>query len=114
MVVEAFLVVSVASFNLPIMPWCPRSNQLVDDLQSRTLDVHRVNHFAFPEMCELTSVVCLDDLREVSEIGDCPANEIHGRVAADFFVRIDEPFSGCFVDHGVLVKPLAVRPGIAG
>ena len=68
MVVEAFLVVSVASFHLSIMTWRSRSKQLVNDLQSRTLYVHRVDHPGFPEMGEFASVVCLDDLREVSEV----------------------------------------------
>ena len=77
MVVEAFLVVSVASFHLSIMPWRSRSKQLVNDLQSCTLYVHGMNHLGFPEMGEFTSIVCLDNLWEVSEVGDCPANEIH-------------------------------------
>ena len=114
MVVEAFLVVSVASFHLSIMPWRSRSEQLVNDLQSCTLYVHGMNHLGFPEMGEFTSIVCLDNLWEVSEVGDCPANEIHSRVTAGFLVWIDEPLTRRFINHGVLIESLVISPGIAG
>ena len=78
MIVEAFLVISVASFHLSIVPWRSRPDQLVDDLQSCTLNVHRMNHFGFLEMSKLSSVVCLNDLWEVSEVGDRSVDEIHG------------------------------------
>ena len=86
MVVKAFLIVSVASFHFSIVPWRTRSNQLVNDLLSRTLNIHRVDHFCLFEMGKLSSVVCLNYLRKVSETGGRSANEVHRRVAADFFV----------------------------
>ena len=114
MVVKAFLVVSVASFHLSVVPRCPRPKQLVLDLQSCTLNVHWMDHPAFLEMSELTSIVCLNDFRKVSEIGNCSVNKIDRRVAADFLIWIDEPFSRRFVDHGILVETLLIRPDITG
>ena len=73
-----------------------------------------MDHPAFLEMSELTSIVRLNDLRKVSEIGNCSVNEIDRRVAADFLIWIDEPFSRRFVDHGILVEALLIRPDITG
>ena len=70
--------------------------------------------FGFCQMGELSSIICLENLWLVSEMGDCFFHEINGRIAALFHVRVDEPFAGGFVDHCILVELLWHASVVAG
>ena len=68
---------------------------------------------SFGCMGKLAAIVRLDRLREVAKISDGPPDKVDGRVAALLFVSVDEPFSGCLIDHGILKEPFTVAAHIA-
>ena len=47
-------------------------------------------------------------------MSNCKLYELNGVITAVFRERVDKPFSGSFINHGVLVKFLTVITGITG
>ena len=93
MVIEAFLIVSVASFDLAVMPRCSWANQLMLDLVTVTEHIKRMNSLGLGEMSKFHSVICLYRLGSISKENNCAFYEVDGRIAAVFFVGIDKSLS---------------------
>lgn len=65
-------------------------------------------------MSKLSTIICLDHLRCLAEVNDCPPCKVYGRVTASLIVGINETLSGRLVDHGILVKLFSACASIAG
>ena len=64
-------------------------------------------------MGEFTPIVGLDRLRRITKVDDGTFGEVNGRITALLLVGIDEPFSGCLINHCVLVKFISICTDIA-
>ena len=107
--IEALVVVPVASFHLAVMPWRSRLDELVPDAVVPAEPVQRVGSVGLSGMRELRPVVGLDGSWDVSEMLEGAQDEIKGAVAALLWICPDKAFAACFVNHGVLVVPSAER-----
>jgi hypothetical protein len=66
-IVKAFLIVSMASLDLAIMPRCSRTNELVFYMVLITEKIKRMNAFCFYKMREFCAVVGLDCLWSIAK-----------------------------------------------
>jgi len=114
MVVEPFLIVSVASLDLSVMPRRSRTNQLVLDLVTVTEYVKRMRALGIEEVSKFRAVVGLNCLGGVTKKGNGSLHKVYGRIATVFLVGIDKPLSGRFFNHRVLIKFLTVFPYVTG
>ena len=90
MSVKAVLIVSVASLDLAIVPWCSRTNKLVFNLIMGAEYVKGMYALGLGEMSKLHSVICLDRLGGIAKEDDCTFHEIYGGIAAVFLIGIDK------------------------
>ena len=111
-VIETLLVVTVTPLDLSVMPGGTGMDPLVLDAQRIAEDVQRMNTVRLLKVTELGSIICLEDLRPVFEVSNSTLEEIAGRVAALFHVRVNEVLFGGLVDDGVLVELLRNSPVI--
>ena len=114
MVIEPLLVVSVAAFNLAVMPWCLWPDCLVDNVKSTAKNIQRMDSICFLRVGKLSAVVRLDHFWRITKVNNCTLHKVYRTVAAGFLVGIDEPFSTRFFYHGILVEFFAVRTDITG
>lgn len=112
-VIETLLVVTVTPLDLSVMPGGTGADPLVLDAQRIAEDIQRMNTVRLLKVTELGSIICLENLRPVFEVSNSTLEEIAGRVAALFHVRINEALSGSLVDNSVLVELLRHLPVIA-
>ena len=77
MVIEAFLVVSVAAFNLAVMAWCAWTDPFVADFQLFTQNIEWMYTFGFLNMCKFSTIVSLKYIRLVSKVQDGTLQKIH-------------------------------------
>ena len=77
-VVETFLIVSVASLDFSIMPRRSRTDKLMLDLVTITEHIKRMNTLSIEEMSKLRTIIRLNDFRSISKEDDCPLYEIYG------------------------------------
>lgn len=94
----------MAAFDFSVVSWCPRSYQLMFDASLVTEKVEWMDSIRFHKMCELSTVVGLDDFRMIPKVLDRHLDEEDCCVRGLFTERIDKSFSAGFVDHRVLVK----------
>ena len=113
-VVETLLVVTMAPLDLSVMPGCTGADPLVGDTQLITEDIQRMNTVRLLKVAELGSIIRLENLRPVFEVSNGTLEEVAGREAALFHVRVNEALSGGLVDDGVLVELLRYLSVIAG
>ena len=92
-IVKAFLIVSVASLDLSVMPRGSRTNELVLNLVACTEYVKRMYALGFCKVGKFHTVIGLNDLRRIAEKDDCTFYEIYGRIAAVFLIGIDKTLS---------------------
>ena len=92
-IVKAFLIVSVASFDLAVMPWRSRTDKLMLNLVVSAEYVKRMRALGFCEMGKFSSVICLDRLGSVTEKDNSTLYKVYGRIAAVFLVSIDKTLS---------------------
>ena len=78
MVIEAFLIVSVTSFDFAIMPRSPGTNKLMLDLVTVTEHVKWMNTFCVEEMSKFCTIIRLNDFRSISKEDDCTLCKIYG------------------------------------
>ena len=107
--IEAFVVVSVTSLHLAVVPWCSRLDELVPDAVVPAEPVQRVGSVGLSGVRELRPVVGLDGSWDVSEMLEGAQDEIKGAVAALLRICPDKALAACLVNHGVLVVPSAER-----
>ena len=113
MVVEPFLVAPVATFYLAVVPWYCGANCLMGDMQFVAEYIQWMYALCLLCMVKFSTVIGLDNIRCVTEIDNCPLYKIYGAIAAVFFLGINEPLSGCFFYHCVLVEFFTIRARIA-
>lgn len=113
-IVESLLVVTMAAFHFPVVPGRLWPDRLVMDMQPHAQQVQWMYALRFGRMRKLRPVICLYRRRRIAEVNDGALHKVHGRIAAFLFVCAEEMFSGCLVDHGVLVELLSVRTDVAG
>ena len=77
-IVEAFLIISVASLNFSIMPRCSWTNKLMLDLVTVTEHIQRMNTLSIEEMSKLRTIIRLNDFRSISKEDNCTLYEIYG------------------------------------
>lgn len=70
MVIEAFLIVSVAAFYLTVMTWCAWTDPFMADFQLFTQDIEWMYTFGFLNMCKFNTIVGLKYIRLISEVKD--------------------------------------------
>lgn len=92
-VVEPFLIVTAASLNLSVMPWCPRPDQLVPDVIDAAEDVQGMNALRLGNVREFRTVIGLENGRRISKVCDRPLHEVDRGIAALFPVRVQEALS---------------------
>lgn len=68
MLVEASVVVSVTTFDLPVMSRSSRSNQLVLNTEFLTEEIERVNLFRLLEMGKLKTIIRLNNFWFVAKV----------------------------------------------
>ena len=107
-VVEAFLVVSVASLHLSVVPRSPWANELMLDMVSVAEHIERMNPLCIEEMGELRAVIGLNDFGSITEKGDGALDKIDRGEAAVFFIRIDKSLPRGLFNDRVLVEPLVI------
>lgn len=107
--IEALVVVPVASLHLAVMPWGAGLDELMPDAVVPAEPVQRVGSVGLSGVCELRPVVGLDGSWNVTEMLEGAQDEIYGAVAALLRVCTDETLPACLVNHGVLVIPSAER-----
>ena len=107
--IEALVVVPVASFHLAVMSWCSRLDELVPDAVVPAEPVQRVGSVGLSGVRELRPVIGLDGFWDVSEMLEGAQNEIDRAVAALLRICPNEALAACLVNHGVLVVPSAER-----
>ena len=77
-VVEAFLIVSVASLNFAIVPRSSRTNKLMLNFVMVTEHVKRMNTFGVEEMSKFRTIVGLDCLWSISKKDNSTLYKIYG------------------------------------
>ena len=92
-IVKAFLIVSMASLYLAVMPRSSWANELMLDLVVITKHVKRMCTLGFGEMGKFCSVVSLNDFRSISKEDNGAFYKVYGRIAAIFLVGIDKTLS---------------------
>ena len=112
MVIEAFLIVSVASLDLAVVPRSSRTYEFVLNLVVITEHVKWMHSLGFSEMGKFHTVICLNNLWSVSKKDNGTFYKVDSGIAAVFLVGIDKTLSRCFLDHGVLVEFPTVLPNI--
>ena len=112
-VIEAFLIVSVAAFHLAVVPRRPWTDQVMPDPQLLTQQIEDMRPFRWPEVREFTAVIRLDFLRLITEKADGAFYKVHCRITALFLVSPDEPDPAGFLQHRVLVEPFSVLSCVA-
>lgn len=75
-VVKAFLIVSVAAFNLAVMPRRSRSENMMPYMVIVAEQIKRVNAFCFGGVSKFTPTVCLDLGRSITEPSNCSLDKI--------------------------------------
>ncbi len=90
---EPLLIVSVASFDLPVVPRSPRADQLVLNAVSVAKHVQGVDAVCFGKVCEFRAVIRLQDIRSVVEEDDGTFEEVDRGEATLFFVCVEKALS---------------------
>ena len=108
MVVETFLVVSVASLNFTVVPRSSRTNCFMCNTKIDEQCVKEMHTLRLLRVAELTAIICLYRFRSITKVSNSSLHEIYGRITALLSVRIYETFSGSLVNHRVLVEFLTV------
>ena len=93
MVVEALLIISVASLDLAIVPWCSRTNELVFNLVAVTKHIKRMNALGIEEMSKFCAIVRLYGFRGISKESNGTLYKVNCRIAAVLLVSIDKTLS---------------------
>ena len=68
-------------FYLAIVPWGSGPNALVLYAKLKAEGIHGVNAFGFSKVSELSAVISLNDLWQIPEVSDRPADEVACRIA---------------------------------
>ena len=89
-VVETFLIVSVASLDFSIMPRCSRTDKLMLNFVTLTEDIKRMYTVGLYEMSKFHTVIRLNCLWSISKKDDGTLYKIYGRIATVFFISIDK------------------------
>lgn len=76
-VVEAFLIVPMASFNLAVVPRCPRSEHMVINMAALAKHIEGMHTLCLGGMCEFRSAVGLNFLGSVPEVCNGSLDEIN-------------------------------------
>ena len=90
MVIEAFLIVSVTSFDFAIMPRSPGTNKLMLDLVVSAEQVKGMYSLGFGEMSKFHAIVGLNCLWSITEKDDGTFYKVYGGIAAVFLIGIDK------------------------
>ena len=93
MIVESFLIIPMASFDLSVMPRRPRSDGFMVYIQLWAKLVKYVYSFCLLSIAKFTAIICLDHFGCIAKIYDCTLYKIYCWVSAVFSVRIDKAFS---------------------
>ena len=93
MVIEALLIVSVASFDLAVVLRCSRSEDMVMNVAAAAKHIERMHTLRLCRMREFRTAVCLYFRRCISEPNNRSFYEINRRIARLLLIRINEPFS---------------------
>ena len=92
-VVETLLVISVTSLDLTVVPRRSWTDQLVLDLVVSAEYVKRMCALGFGKMGKFSTIVRLDRLGSVAKEDNSAFYKVYGRIAAVFFISIDETLS---------------------
>ena len=99
MIIEAFLIVSVASLNLAVVPWRSRTKDVIVYAVTIAKNVHGMDSSRLCGMRKFSTAVCLNFLRCISKPCNRPLYEVNSRKARMFFIGVDKPLSrGLFKD----------------
>ena len=77
MVVEAFLVVTMAAFNLSIVTGCSGTDSFVYDSDPAAGNVKRMRSVRFPYVGEFRPIISLQDLRLIAKVSNRPFEKIY-------------------------------------
>ena len=93
MIVKTFLIVSVASFNLAVMPRRSWTDKLMLDFVMIAKYVKGMYALGFGEMGKFCTIIRLNDLRCIAKEGNSTLDKINCGLAAVFLISVDESFS---------------------
>lgn len=92
MVVEALLVISVASLNFAVVPRCPWANCLVRNAKFIAKDIKVMYPLSLRGVVKFASIVSLYCFGSIPKVGNRSLHKINGRIAALLLVGIYETF----------------------
>ena len=68
MIIESLLVVSVAAFHLPVVPWRPGSDRFMLDMKTSAQHIHRMDSACLLRVGEFAAVICLHDFWRIAKV----------------------------------------------
>ena len=93
MVVETFLVISVTSFNLAVVPRSSRTDCFVRNIEMVEESIKVMYSLCFLCVAKFTAIVRLYRFRSIAKVSNSSLHEIYGRITALLSVRIYETLS---------------------
>ena len=93
MVVETFLVVSVATFYLTVMPRSSRTDCFMCNAKIVEKCIEVMHTLCLLRIAKLTTIIRLYRLGSIAKISNSSLHEICGRITASLSVRIYETLS---------------------
>ena len=88
MVIETFLVISVAALDLSVVPGGTRTKDMVVNMELGAEDVKGMDTVCICRMSKLTAAVGLNLFGSVTEIDDGPFHKVHGGIGTLFLIGI--------------------------
>ena len=70
MIVESFLIITMATFNFTVMSGCSRANLLMFYSDFSTDNIKRMDSVCFLQVGEFASVICLQNLWLIAKVID--------------------------------------------
>ena len=78
MIVEPFLIVTMAALDLSVVTRCAGADSFVNDSQFAAHDIKRVRPVCFLQVSEFSSVICLQNLWLIAKVSNGTPQEING------------------------------------
>ena len=102
----------MAPFHFPVMPRSPRPNQLVLNVVFVAKHIQRMYAVCFRGMCKLRPVICLQNVRSVTEEFNCPFEKSTvEKLLCSSYASINQSRDAFFYD-GILIEFPPVFSGI--
>ena len=113
-VIESLLIVSVAAFNLSVVPWRSWANKFVVNSYTFTKAIKGMCTATISGISKFKTIISLDDFRLIPKVGYCTFYKVNCTVAALFTIWINETFSWGLINHRILIELIRHFTDITG